>query len=145
MLGHQACIAAAVKADVCEICTDVDGLYTTDPGVCSNAGKIKWITPAGNLGRPRPMAWLGMGHRSDATSIRAAAFVVLVLTGSAIVSGEPVRIRLQPLVEVEANRAPHRGNENKRIERTRRMSGDPVAAHIRADDPARIDQIVHAN
>jgi aspartate kinase len=30
-------IAAAVKADVCEICTDVDGVYTTDPGVCPNA------------------------------------------------------------------------------------------------------------
>ena len=37
-------IAAAVKADVCEICTDVDGVYTTDPGVCSNARKIKRIS-----------------------------------------------------------------------------------------------------
>jgi aspartate kinase len=37
-------IAAAVKADVCEICTDVDGVYTTDPGVCSNARKIKHIS-----------------------------------------------------------------------------------------------------
>jgi aspartate kinase len=37
-------IAAAVKADVCEICTDVDGVYTTDPGVCSNARKIKCIS-----------------------------------------------------------------------------------------------------
>ncbi|MBW2404432.1 MAG: aspartate kinase [Deltaproteobacteria bacterium] len=37
-------IAAAVKADVCEICTDVDGVYTTDPGVCSNARKLKRIS-----------------------------------------------------------------------------------------------------
>ena len=37
-------IAAAVEADVCEICTDVDGVYTTDPGVCSNARKIKRIS-----------------------------------------------------------------------------------------------------
>ncbi|MBW1905842.1 MAG: aspartate kinase, partial [Deltaproteobacteria bacterium] len=37
-------IAAAVKADVCEICTDVDGVYTTDPGVCSNARKMKCIS-----------------------------------------------------------------------------------------------------
>ena len=37
-------IAAAVKADVCEICTDVDGVYTTDPGLCSNARKIKRIS-----------------------------------------------------------------------------------------------------
>jgi len=37
-------IAAAVKADVCEICTDVDGVYTTDPGVCPNARKIPRIS-----------------------------------------------------------------------------------------------------
>jgi len=37
-------IAAAVHADVCEICTDVDGVYTTDPGVCPNARKIKSIS-----------------------------------------------------------------------------------------------------
>jgi aspartate kinase len=37
-------VAAAVKADVCEICTDVDGVYTADPGVCSNARKIDRIS-----------------------------------------------------------------------------------------------------
>jgi aspartate kinase len=37
-------IAAAVKADVCEICTDVDGVYTTDPGVCPKARKISRIS-----------------------------------------------------------------------------------------------------
>ena len=37
-------IAAAVKADVCEICTDVDGVYTTDPGVCPKARKIPRIS-----------------------------------------------------------------------------------------------------
>lgn len=37
-------VAAAVKADVCEICTDVDGVYTTDPGVCANARKIPRIS-----------------------------------------------------------------------------------------------------
>lgn len=37
-------IAAAVRADVCEICTDVDGVYTTDPGVCPNARKIARIS-----------------------------------------------------------------------------------------------------
>jgi aspartate kinase len=29
---------------VCEICTDVDGVYTTDPGVCANARKIQRIS-----------------------------------------------------------------------------------------------------
>ncbi len=37
-------IAAAVKADVCDICTDVDGVYTTDPNVCPNARKIRTIS-----------------------------------------------------------------------------------------------------
>jgi aspartate kinase len=36
-------IAAALKADVCEIYTDVDGIYTTDPRICPNARKIKKI------------------------------------------------------------------------------------------------------
>ena len=37
-------IAAAVKADICDICTDVDGVYTTDPNVCPNARKIRTIS-----------------------------------------------------------------------------------------------------
>ena len=37
-------IASSLKADVCEIFTDVDGVYTTDPRVCSNARKIDRIS-----------------------------------------------------------------------------------------------------
>jgi aspartate kinase len=37
-------IASALKADVCEIFTDVDGVYTTDPRICDKARKIKRIT-----------------------------------------------------------------------------------------------------
>ncbi len=37
-------IAAALKADVCEIYTDVDGIYTADPNVCSKARKLKEIS-----------------------------------------------------------------------------------------------------
>jgi len=37
-------IAAALKADVCEIFTDVDGVYTTDPTVCSKARKMDFIS-----------------------------------------------------------------------------------------------------
>jgi len=37
-------IAAAIKADLCEIYTDVDGIYTTDPRICSDAKKIDWIS-----------------------------------------------------------------------------------------------------
>jgi len=37
-------IASSLKADVCEIFTDVDGVYTTDPRICSTARKIKKIS-----------------------------------------------------------------------------------------------------
>jgi len=37
-------IAAAVRADECEIYTDVDGVYTTDPNVCPSARKIERIS-----------------------------------------------------------------------------------------------------
>ncbi|MBI5584927.1 MAG: aspartate kinase [Deltaproteobacteria bacterium] len=37
-------IAAALKAQVCEIFTDVEGVYTTDPRVCSKARKMKKVS-----------------------------------------------------------------------------------------------------
>ena len=37
-------IASSLRADVCEIYTDVDGIYTADPNVCSKARKLKEIS-----------------------------------------------------------------------------------------------------
>lgn len=37
-------VAAALEADVCEIYTDVDGVYTADPNVCPSARKIERIS-----------------------------------------------------------------------------------------------------
>ena len=37
-------LAAALNADVCEILTDVDGVYTTDPNVCRKARKMDFIS-----------------------------------------------------------------------------------------------------
>lgn len=37
-------LAAALTADVCEIYTDVDGVYTTDPNICKEARKMERIT-----------------------------------------------------------------------------------------------------
>jgi len=37
-------IAAALKADYCEIYTDVDGVYTTDPNICEKARKLTKIS-----------------------------------------------------------------------------------------------------
>ncbi|MGC6455775.1 MAG: aspartate kinase [Coraliomargaritaceae bacterium] len=36
-------IAAALKADLCQICTDVDGVYTADPRIVSSARKLDEI------------------------------------------------------------------------------------------------------
>ena len=37
-------IAAALGADVCEIFTGVDGVYTTDPNICPKAKKMEFIS-----------------------------------------------------------------------------------------------------
>ena len=37
-------VAAAVKADRCDIYTDVDGVYTTDPRIVAKARKLKHVT-----------------------------------------------------------------------------------------------------
>ena len=37
-------VAAAIDADVCEIYTDVEGVYTTDPRICPEARKIEKIS-----------------------------------------------------------------------------------------------------
>jgi aspartate kinase len=37
-------VAAAIGASACEIYTDVDGVYTTDPNICPSARKIPRIT-----------------------------------------------------------------------------------------------------
>ena len=37
-------LAAALEADACEIFTDVEGVYTTDPNICSKARKINRIS-----------------------------------------------------------------------------------------------------
>lgn len=37
-------LAAALNAEVCEIYTDVEGVYTTDPNICPDARKLKKIS-----------------------------------------------------------------------------------------------------
>ncbi len=37
-------LAAAMKADVCEIYTDVDGVYTADPSICRKARRLNRIS-----------------------------------------------------------------------------------------------------
>lgn len=59
-------LAAALDADVCEIFTDVDGVYTTDPNVCPKAKKMTSIS----YGEMLEMASLG----AKVLQIRAVEF-----------------------------------------------------------------------
>jgi len=59
-------LAAALGAEVCEIYTDVDGIYTTDPRIFKNAAKLKEISYDEML----EMASLGAG----VMHIRAVGF-----------------------------------------------------------------------
>ena len=42
-------LAAALKADVCDIYTDVDGVYTADPNICRKAKRLSRISYDGML------------------------------------------------------------------------------------------------
>jgi NAD(P)H-dependent flavin oxidoreductase YrpB (nitropropane dioxygenase family) len=70
-LGHVAvALAAAIKADRCDIYTDVDGVYTTDPRVVPKArgwtrspSRKCWNGVAGRQGAANPLVELGMVHK----------------------------------------------------------------------------------
>jgi aspartate kinase len=52
-------LAAALKADVCEIYTDVPGVFTTDPNICPKARKMDYVSydemlELASLGRQSP-------------------------------------------------------------------------------------------
>ena len=51
-------LAAALSADRCDIYTDVDGVYTSDPGVVSSARKLSKISYEEMM----EMAWLGQKY-----------------------------------------------------------------------------------
>ncbi len=61
-------LAGALKADLCEIYTDVQGVYTSDPNVCKNARKLDRISCEEML----EMASLGAG----VLYIRAVEFAI---------------------------------------------------------------------
>ena len=44
LVWRDVAIAAAIKADICEIYTDVDGIYTTDPNICPRARKMARVS-----------------------------------------------------------------------------------------------------
>ena len=70
-------LAAALKAQRCEIYTDVDGIYTTDPRVVPSARKLK------EIGYEEMLEMASLGAKMNPRSIElAAVFNVPVLVAS---------------------------------------------------------------
>ncbi len=76
-------LAAALKADLCEIYTDVDGVYTTDPNICEKARRLDKISYEEML----EMASLGAKVLQIRSVELAQKFNVPILVKSSLVEG----------------------------------------------------------
>lgn len=77
-------VAAALKADVCEIYTDVDGVYTTDPNITSKARRLDRISYDEML----EMASLGAKVLQIRSVEMAKKYKVPLLVKSSLVEGK---------------------------------------------------------
>ena len=77
-------VAAALKADVCEIYTDVDGVYTTDPNITGKARRLDMISYDEML----EMASLGAKVLQIRSVEMAKKYKVPLLVKSSLVEGK---------------------------------------------------------
>ena len=77
-------VAAALKADVCEIYTDVDGVYTTDPNITAKARRLDRISYDEML----EMASLGAKVLQIRSVEMAKKYKVPLLVKSSLVEGK---------------------------------------------------------
>ncbi len=77
-------LAAALKADLCEIYTDVDGVYTTDPNICEKARRLDRISYDEML----EMASLGAKVLQIRSVELAKKYNVPILVKSSLVDGK---------------------------------------------------------
>ena len=88
-------IAASLHADACEIYTDVDGVYTTDPRIVKNAQKLKEITYDEML----EMASLGAGVLHNRSVEMAKKYGVQLVVRSSLNSSEGTLIKEEVKME----------------------------------------------
>ncbi len=104
-------LAAALNADVCEIYTDVDGVYTTDPNICERARKLSRIAYEEML----EMASLG----AKVLQIRSVEFAmrynvpILVKSSFADCEGTLVCKEVSDMERMEITGVTHNKNEVK--------------------------------
>lgn len=90
-------IAAALNADFCEIYTDVDGVYTTDPNICEKARRLDRISYDEML----EMASLGAKVLQIRSVELAQKYNVPVLVKSSLVEGKGTLVCKEDKVMME--------------------------------------------
>ncbi|MCR4782819.1 MAG: aspartate kinase [Lachnospiraceae bacterium] len=81
-------IAAAIGADICEIYTDVDGIYTGDPRIIENARRLDYISYDGML----EMATLGAKVLHNRSVEMAKRYNVTLVVKSSLEEGDGTRV-----------------------------------------------------
>ena len=90
-------LAAGLKADVCEIYTDVDGVYTTDPNICEKARRLDKISYDEML----EMATLGAKVLQIRSVELAQKYNVPILVKSSLVEGKGTLVCKEEIVMME--------------------------------------------
>jgi aspartate kinase len=90
-------LAAALKADFCEIYTDVDGVYTTDPNICDRARRLERISYDEML----EMASLGAKVLQIRSVELAQKFNVPILVKSSLVEGKGTLVCKEDMIMME--------------------------------------------
>ncbi len=90
-------LAAALKADFCEIYTDVDGVYTTDPNICEKARRLEKISYEEML----EMASLGAKVLQIRSVELAQKYNVPILVKSSLVEGKGTLVCKEDTVMME--------------------------------------------
>jgi len=90
-------LAAVLKADLCEIYTDVDGVYTTDPNICDKARRLDRISYDEML----EMASLGAKVLQIRSVELAQKYNVPVLVKSSLVEGKGTLVCKEDMIVME--------------------------------------------
>jgi aspartate kinase len=90
-------LAAALNADLCEIYTDVDGVYTTDPNICEKARRLDKISYDEML----EMASLGAKVLQNRSVELAQKYNVPILVKSSLVEGKGTLVCKEDMVMME--------------------------------------------
>ncbi len=104
-------LAAALRADVCEIYTDVDGVYTTDPRICPDAFKLDEISYDEML----ELASLGANVLHNRSVEMAKKYNVKMSVRSSLNNNEGTYVKEESQVEKMLVRGVTRDNDCARI------------------------------